>query len=130
MKSSPANGTGKKRGRKPAHFTTSDGKPIEGMARRPADGRWRIIGTDITFTEPDERLAVHRYRMWQAGRGGSGLIHVPVLISTKGITNAQVNETLGPWVQTVIKDDGSSVITTRASSVVAPSRSSTPTTSA
>ena len=111
MKASVANGTGRKRGRKPAHFNTSDGKPIEGLARRPSDGRWRIIGTDITFTEADERLAVHRYRVWQAGREGSGLIHVPVLVNTKGLTNAQVNEALGPYVRTVVRDDGQSVIT-------------------
>ena len=56
--------TGSKRGRKAEHYRTSDDEVINGLARRPSDGRWRIIGTDITFTEPDEKLAIHRFRVW------------------------------------------------------------------
>jgi integrase len=113
MISSPSNRSGRKAGRKPAHYVTADNKPIEGLARRPSDGRWRIIGTDITFTEPDERLAIHRFRTWQRQQNGPGLIHVPVMINPRGMTNEQINETLGPWVQTELRSDGST-ITTRA----------------
>src|SRR3954463_8495189 len=59
-------GTKSKRGRKPEHHRRPDGSYVQGLARRPSDGRWRIIGTDITFTEPDESLAVHRFKMWEA----------------------------------------------------------------
>lgn len=55
-----------KRGRRANHYITADGETIVGLARRPADGRWRIIGTRITFTEPDEKLALHKFRMYQA----------------------------------------------------------------
>jgi integrase len=55
----------KKPGRKPQHFTDSNNKPIEGLARRPSDGRWRVIGTDITFTEPNEVRAIARFRSIQ-----------------------------------------------------------------
>lgn len=64
--SGPAKATARKRGRRAEHYTTSWDEPIYGLARRPSDGRWRIIGTDVTFTESDERLAVHRFKTWKA----------------------------------------------------------------
>jgi integrase len=50
-----------KRGRKPIPYVTSWGDPIPGLARRPSDGRWRVVATGFTFTEPTERLAVDRF---------------------------------------------------------------------
>jgi hypothetical protein len=50
-----------KTGRKQKHWTnTKTGKPIDGLTRRP-DGRWRIIGTQITYTEHDEQRAIERF---------------------------------------------------------------------
>lgn len=69
----------RKRGRKAEHHRTADGT-YHGLARRPSDGRWRIIGTSITFTEPDENLAVHRFRIWQQ-RQMPDMIHLPVAIT-------------------------------------------------
>jgi integrase len=61
-----------KRGRKAKHYVTSEGETIVGLSRRQSDGRWRVIGTQITFSEPDERLAVARYRQIQASRDATG----------------------------------------------------------
>jgi len=50
-----------KTGRKQkAWNTTFDGSTIDGLTRRP-DGRWRIIGTQKTYTEHDERKAIQRF---------------------------------------------------------------------
>ena len=50
-----------KTGRKQkAWKTTFDGSTIDGLTRRP-DGRWRIIGTQKTYTEHDERKAIQRF---------------------------------------------------------------------
>src|SRR5262245_3201716 len=58
----------KKPGRRPEHYTDSNGTPIEGLARRPKDGRWRIIGTNITFTEENEQRAIAKFhRLRQPG---------------------------------------------------------------
>jgi integrase len=69
----------RKRGRKAEHHRAADGTIINGLARRPSDGRWRIIGTAITFTEPDEALAIHRFRTWQAKQTGEK-IAIPVAV--------------------------------------------------
>jgi integrase len=53
--------TRSKRGRKPQHYQLPDGSYVHGLARRPSDGRWRIIATGYTFTEPDPQLAVHKF---------------------------------------------------------------------
>jgi len=50
-------------GRPSKHFVDPKrGKPIVGLSRRPSDGRWRIIGTQTTFTEPDEQKAIARFQ--------------------------------------------------------------------
>jgi integrase len=67
---------GSKRGRKAQHYTTTWDEPIYGLARRPSDGRWRVIATGYTFTEADERLAVHRFRTPTAGQQGE-TIRIP-----------------------------------------------------
>jgi len=55
-------GSKRKVGRKAAHYRTSWGEVINGLARRLSDGVWRVIATGQKYTEPDERLAVHIYR--------------------------------------------------------------------
>src|SRR5436305_9615165 len=57
----------KKPGRKPQHYTDAENNPVVGLARRPSDGRWRIIGTNITFTEPDERKAIAKFNALNRG---------------------------------------------------------------
>jgi hypothetical protein len=47
-----------------------DGTPIPGLSRRPSDGRWRIIGTQTTFSAPDERAAVEKFRRLTERKGG------------------------------------------------------------
>ncbi len=48
------------------------GEPVVGL-HRLADGRWRISGPEkITFTEPDERLAIARFHDIQAKRNPKG----------------------------------------------------------
>jgi hypothetical protein len=43
-------------GRKQKPYRTSWNETIDGLSRRP-DGRWRIIGTQTTYSEHDERKA-------------------------------------------------------------------------
>src|SRR4051812_17797784 len=51
-----------KKGRKLKPHVAADGTTINGISRRPSDGRWRIIATGFTFTEPDEAKAIERFR--------------------------------------------------------------------
>jgi integrase len=55
-----------KTGRKRRHHDASWGETIVGLSHQP-DGRWRVIGTPIRFTEPDERKAVARFRALERG---------------------------------------------------------------
>ncbi len=57
----------KKPGRKRKHFPGPDGNPVFGLSRRPSDGRWRVIGTNTTFTEPNEYRAIARFLSMQRG---------------------------------------------------------------
>jgi hypothetical protein len=50
-----------KKGRKQRHYVSSTGETIVGLSRL-TDGRWRIIGTQIRFSESDERKAIERFR--------------------------------------------------------------------
>ena len=47
------------------------------MARRPSDGRWRVIGANTTFSEPDEKLAIHKFRVLTA-RKNREVIAIPL----------------------------------------------------
>lgn len=52
----------KKTGRKQKHFEDpKTGLPVVGLSRMP-DGRWRLIGSQIRFTEPDEQKAIAHFR--------------------------------------------------------------------
>jgi len=50
-----------KTGRKRIHHRDSQDTTINGLSKMK-DGRWRIIGTHIRFTEADERLAIAKFR--------------------------------------------------------------------
>jgi integrase len=51
----------KKTGRKQKHYVSSTGETIVGLSRM-TDGRWRIIGTETRWSEPDEKKAIAQYR--------------------------------------------------------------------
>jgi hypothetical protein len=56
-----ASAGGMKTGRKRRHHVNSaDGEPVVGLSKM-ADGRWRIIGTQTRFSEPDEHKAIERF---------------------------------------------------------------------
>lgn len=61
-----------RRGRPCKPYLTSWGELIPGL-RRERDGRWRILATRATFVEPDERLAVLRFRS-MTGQTGEGTL--------------------------------------------------------
>lgn len=57
--------TPRKTGRPIAAHRDRHGNQIEGL-KRLKDGRWRAYGPErFTFTEPDENLAIARFRQWQ-----------------------------------------------------------------
>ncbi len=73
-----------KTGRPTAVYRTSWGEQVPGL-RRLKDGRWRTSWPNqITFSEPDERLAVARYRQWEAQQNGNGTIAIPQASATVG----------------------------------------------
>ncbi len=51
----------KKAGRKRKPYVAANGDTINGLSR-VKDGRWRVIGTQIRFTEPDAQRAIDRFR--------------------------------------------------------------------
>jgi integrase len=58
----------KKMGRPTAYHRTAWGENIQGL-RRLKDGRWRTsYPNQITFSEPDEHVAVARFRAWESGQ--------------------------------------------------------------
>src|SRR5687768_14392375 len=59
-----------KTGRKQKHFVTRNGKTIEGLSRM-SDGRWRVIGSQLRFTEPDEQKAIARFHELTDDRGAA-----------------------------------------------------------
>jgi integrase len=60
-----------KTGRKQKPYVCSwDGKAVAGLYFSEATKRWRIVETGEQFTEHDPRLAVARFRQWQANRDG------------------------------------------------------------
>lgn len=49
------------------------GDPVIGLMRL-ADGRWRASGPEkFTFTEPDEKLAIARFREWETSKATTNL---------------------------------------------------------
>jgi integrase len=50
----------RKSGRKPKPFIAADGTHINGLRRRPSDGRWELAD-GRTFSEPDERKALQKF---------------------------------------------------------------------
>ncbi|MDB5295633.1 MAG: Tyrosine recombinase XerC [Phycisphaerales bacterium] len=63
-----------KKGRPQASHRTSWGERVDGLTRL-ADGRWKVSGpAAVKFTEPDERLAVARFRALAAARDGASVL--------------------------------------------------------
>lgn len=56
-----------KRGRKQKPHIARDGTPVAGLYHCP-DGRWRIVATGERYTEPDEAVAIAKFRQWQQRR--------------------------------------------------------------
>jgi len=96
--------TKRRRGRRQVDYPGPDGQKVIGLSRRPKDGRWRIIGTDITYTEPDERMAIARFRQWEAEQAGQGgEISIPTAtIDSQG----KVSGSLPPDQENPISDGG------------------------
>ncbi len=63
-----------KRGRPSKSYRASWGELIDGL-RREANGQWRIVATRKTFTQPDERLAIARYKS-MVERTASGVVRM------------------------------------------------------
>lgn len=97
-----------KTGRKQKPHETSWGETIPGLAYQRNDRRWRVIGTNIRFTEADERLAVRKYQE-QYSRAAAQLVQVPVLGSGQAQSNEEVNKILAYRAETVVDADGGSV---------------------
>ena len=69
----------KKKGRRRVPHVAANGDSINGLRRRKHDGRWVIVDTGETFTEPDERLAILHFRRWEAKqKGRSALVELPL----------------------------------------------------
>ena len=84
------------RPQKPYH--TSWGELIQGLYRCP-DGRWRINRTGSKFTEPDERLAVKRFRDQSPI---AEIIQLPVYDPASAKNNADVNLILASRAEMII----------------------------
>src|SRR5579862_1917350 len=88
-----------KRGRKQHHHIDSrTGKPIVGLSRMSDGKRWRIIGTQERFTEPDEQKAIEKFRRLT----GKNLI---ASVGVKGIKFSTISDLplLCPQVHTAVK---------------------------
>ena len=59
-------------GRRADHYVTSWGETIVGLHRR-GDGRWYPVAKpNHVFTQSDERLAIHKFRLWEAEQKNGG----------------------------------------------------------
>jgi integrase len=68
-----------KSGRPRKPYRTSWGEHVNGLRRR-GDGRWVIVETGKTFVEPDERLAVARYRRWEAAQDDDSVVDLELSV--------------------------------------------------
>lgn len=69
----------RKGGRPVAIYRPARGLPVVGLSRL-ADGRWRASGPERwTFSEPDEALAIARFREWEARKAGTNR---PAILAT------------------------------------------------
>lgn len=66
-------------GRPRQPYRTSWGEHINGLRQR-RDGRWVIVETGKTYVEPDERMAVVRFRLWESANNKQ-----KVLMSTEAL---------------------------------------------
>lgn len=75
--------TKRKSGRPIAYYRTAGGDRIDGLNRK-ADGRWVISATGKCFTEPEERLAIIRFRQLTGVSSIKQVISQPGPIFTRG----------------------------------------------
>lgn len=88
--------TPKKRGRPQARYRCRDGTEVQGLTRF-SDGRWKISATGQTFVEPDEALAIARFREWQSKQEGA-MVDIPT-------THATIDEAADAFVHRIQSDD-------------------------
>jgi len=83
-------------GRRADHYVTSWGEPIVGLHRR-GDGRWYPIAKpNHVYTEPDERHAIHKLRLWEAEQKKGG----PLSSDEAMQLNLRKLEAWQRWVET------------------------------
>ena len=81
MTSQPASPNASKKpthyGRPSKPYRTSWGEEVLGLYRNPARlGYWRVVATGESFTEHDERRAIHRFR--EMTRAQTALVNIPL----------------------------------------------------
>ena len=86
--------TSSKRGRPVARYRCKDGTEIQGLTRF-TDGRWKICATGKTFVEPDEFLAVARFRKWEGTQNASNVgtikVHTSPLDALRDMTTRTID---------------------------------------
>src|SRR5688500_8045644 len=106
-------------GRPPKPYRPSwGGDPIPGLYKCP-DGRWRINATGKRFTEPDERVAIARFKAWQReNQPAEECVDLP--IATADIHTSQLSDAIARAVGgkrklkiTIPKGPGSAVTISR-----------------
>ncbi|HEV2294070.1 MAG TPA: tyrosine-type recombinase/integrase [Tepidisphaeraceae bacterium] len=91
-----------KRGRKPRPYVTAAGIPIPGLARRPSDGRWRIVETGFTFTEPNEARALERFHELTGDEQKVARISVATVSGEGNTISDALKRKIGRRVATII----------------------------
>ena len=83
-------------GRRADHYVTSWAETIVGLHRR-GDGRWYPVAQpNHVFTESDERLAIHKFRLWEAEQKKGG----PLSSEEAMQLNLRKLEAWQRWVET------------------------------
>jgi len=83
----------KKTGRPIAVYKTASGTRVPGLMRLK-DGRWRASGPEkYTFSEPNEDLAVARFRQWELKQQSLTTPLIP--ISGRGFANRSLPDRFG-----------------------------------
>lgn len=88
------------RPRKP--YRASWGEYINGLRRRPSDGRWVIVETGEIFSQPDERRAVQRFRDWESSQQERDLLleaDVDIEELARQVLEANSSGRVGPMIR-------------------------------
>jgi integrase len=105
--------TARKTGRPIKVHKDRHGNQIEGL-QRLKDGRWRAYGKErFTFTEPDEDLAIARFRKWKEGKTNPELGTVESFDDPADAAKALAKRARasGDATLTISKKDGAHVVT-------------------